>query len=161
VLLSQLNAATGNVKNSKELEAEFQLLETELKTLTEDQDISEIKKKQEEIRILIKKLKANTSLTASSDKAKLIGGVVLGALVGGVAMSFGAPVVLGYVGFTSSGVAAGSTAASIQSAFYGASTTGLFSAAQSVGATGVVSAATTVTSATVGAGIGAVAGAKY
>ncbi|KAF5361111.1 hypothetical protein D9758_009081 [Tetrapyrgos nigripes] len=42
------------------------------------------------------------------------------------------------IGFTSSGVAAGSVAAAIQSVFYGGATGGLFSAFQSFGATAVI-----------------------
>ncbi|KAJ7580342.1 hypothetical protein C8J56DRAFT_961317 [Mycena floridula] len=45
---------------------------------------------------------------------------------------------LNAVGFTLSGVAAGSLAAAIQSAFYGGATTGLFSILQSLGATAAI-----------------------
>ncbi|KAJ7574938.1 hypothetical protein C8J56DRAFT_977864 [Mycena floridula] len=45
---------------------------------------------------------------------------------------------LNAVGFTLLGVAAGSLAAAIQSAFYGGATTGLFSILQSLGATAVI-----------------------
>ncbi|KAJ7574942.1 hypothetical protein C8J56DRAFT_977868, partial [Mycena floridula] len=45
---------------------------------------------------------------------------------------------LNAVGFTPSGVVAGSLAAAIQSAFYGGATTGLFSILQSLGATAVI-----------------------
>jgi len=62
-------------------------------------------------------------------------------------------------GFTAAGVAAGSLAASTQSAVYGGATTGVFATLQSVGATGALSmagtAAVTTTGAAIGAGVGA------
>ncbi|KAK7043972.1 hypothetical protein VNI00_008140 [Paramarasmius palmivorus] len=59
--------------------------------------------------------------------------------------------VLNAIGFTSSGVAAGSAAAAIQSAVYGGATGGLFSVCQSIGATAVVAPPVAI-----GLGIGAV-----
>ena len=53
--------------------------------------------------------------------------------VGSVALATAA---LPALGFTASGVALGSVAASIQSAFYGGATTGVFSTLQSAGAAG-------------------------
>jgi len=47
------------------------------------------------------------------------------------------PVVLGMVGFTKTGVVAGSIAASVQSAVYGGATMGVFSTFQSAGVLGV------------------------
>ncbi|KAF9067571.1 hypothetical protein BDP27DRAFT_1448995 [Rhodocollybia butyracea] len=64
-----------------------------------------------------------------------------GVAVAGVTYAVGPVVVLAAlntVGFTSSGVLAGSAAASVQSLIYGGSTGGLFSVMQSIGATGVV-----------------------
>ncbi|KAJ7598135.1 hypothetical protein C8J56DRAFT_161533 [Mycena floridula] len=63
-----------------------------------------------------------------------------GMVVAGSAMLLPALAILALnaVGFTLSGVAAGSLAAAIQSLFYGASTTGLFSILQSLGATAVI-----------------------
>ncbi|KAF5316376.1 hypothetical protein D9619_006728 [Psilocybe cf. subviscida] len=52
---------------------------------------------------------------------------------GGVAVLV--PAILSVIGFTSSGVLAGSLAALIQSVFYGANTGGIFSLFQSIGAT--------------------------
>ncbi|KAM5538407.1 hypothetical protein V8D89_008009 [Ganoderma adspersum] len=48
------------------------------------------------------------------------------------------PFLLGLLGFTKAGVAAGSIAAWVQSTFYGAFTCGLFSVLQSAGATAAV-----------------------
>ncbi|KAH6880902.1 hypothetical protein BKA70DRAFT_1343169 [Coprinopsis sp. MPI-PUGE-AT-0042] len=58
---------------------------------------------------------------------------------------------LGAVGFTAGGVAAGSLAAAVQSAVWGATTGGVFSALQAAGATMVAPAAQVV------GGVGAVA----
>ncbi|ESK81716.1 hypothetical protein Moror_5452 [Moniliophthora roreri MCA 2997] len=68
---------------------------------------------------------------------KLAGG---GLLAGGSAMVLPSAGVaaLHAVGFTSSGVAAGSIAAGLQSFFYGGLTSGLFSICQSIGATAVI-----------------------
>ncbi|ESK86264.1 hypothetical protein Moror_16618 [Moniliophthora roreri MCA 2997] len=70
---------------------------------------------------------------------------LLNKLAGGGLMAGGAAVVLpaagitalNAIGFTSSGVLAGSIAAGIQSVFYGGMTGGLFSLCQSIGATAV------------------------
>jgi len=72
-----------------------------------------------------------------ADYLKLAGSRLVMAGTSAVVPSLG---ILGInaVGFTSSGVAAGSIAATIQSVFYGASTGGLFSIFQSIGATAVV-----------------------
>jgi len=70
-------------------------------------------------------------------KGKIIGGTAAG-IAGAVAL----PVALPLLGFTASGVAAGSIAASVQSVVYGAWTGGLFSLAQSAGAAGVATATT-------------------
>ncbi|KIM47323.1 hypothetical protein M413DRAFT_440764 [Hebeloma cylindrosporum] len=69
---------------------------------------------------------------------------IAGIIGGGIALF---PSVVVAAGFTAGGVAAGSLAASIQSAFYGGATTGLFSLLQSVGATAAPAAAGTVLSA--------------
>ncbi|KAF9643749.1 hypothetical protein BDM02DRAFT_3077775, partial [Thelephora ganbajun] len=63
--------------------------------------------------------------------------------------------VLGAVGFTSTGVAAGSIAATIQSIVYGGATGGLFSLLQSAGATMVLPSVGTIFAgaASTGAGI--------
>ncbi|KAF8168550.1 hypothetical protein B0H34DRAFT_670694 [Crassisporium funariophilum] len=53
---------------------------------------------------------------------------------------------LNAVGFTASGVAAGSVASAAQSTFWGASTGGLFSTFQAVGATSVASSTGTILS---------------
>ncbi|XP_057296489.1 interferon alpha-inducible protein 27-like protein 2B isoform X2 [Hydractinia symbiolongicarpus] len=78
--------------------------------------------------------------------------VVVGTGVG-VAAVAATPLVLGAVGFTAGGVAAGSIAAAAQSTFYGAATTGVFSVLQSVAAAGLgtVGAAAVGTTAGVGA----------
>ena len=57
--------------------------------------------------------------------AKITGGTAAG-IAGAVAL----PIALPLLGFTSSGVAAGSAAASALSVFYGGATSGLFSLAQ-------------------------------
>ena len=62
----------------------------------------------------------------------------------------GAPLVLGAIGFTASGVAAGSIAAAIQSAAYGGFTTGVFSNFQSAGASGLSLTSNLVVGGTVG-----------
>ncbi|KAF9067566.1 hypothetical protein BDP27DRAFT_1364771 [Rhodocollybia butyracea] len=67
-----------------------------------------------------------------------------GVAVAGVTYAVGPAVVLAAlnaVGFTSSGVLAGSVAAGVQSIVYGGSTGGLFSVMQCIGATGVVASA--------------------
>ena len=73
----------------------------------------------------------------------------------GIATMVAAPVVaaalLGVIGFTTGGVAAGSIAAAVQSAVYGGATTGVFAAAQSAGAAGIA----TTTSMSAGALAGA------
>ena len=58
---------------------------------------------------------------AEKHKGKVIGGVV-----GGVAGAVALPIALPLLGFTATGVAAGSAAAGIQSVVYGAFTTGVF-----------------------------------
>jgi len=63
------------------------------------------------------------------------------------------------VGFTTTGVAASSLAASTQSVVYGGLTTGAFSTLQSIGATGALSVAGTAAVSTAGAAAGAVVGA--
>lgn len=70
----------------------------------------------------------------SSSQANLLGDIVIGAAVGAGCV-FAAPVVLGAVGFTSAGVAAGSLAAGVQTATTVAG--GAFATAQSIGAAGV------------------------
>jgi len=79
-------------------------------------------------------------------KGKIIGGVV-----GGVAGAIALPIALPLLGFTATGVAAGSAAAGIQSVVYGAFTTGLFSMAQSMGAVGVSAGVTAFMAAGAGA----------
>ena len=61
------------------------------------------------------------------------------AAVGGIAaVTFGGPAALGLIGFTAKGVAAGSTAAAIQSTIGNVVAGSVFSAAQSAAATGTV-----------------------
>ncbi|XP_066912309.1 interferon alpha-inducible protein 27-like protein 1 [Clytia hemisphaerica] len=60
-----------------------------------------------------------------------------GAVIGGVFVILAGPAVLSALGFTSAGIAASSLAAGIQSAFYGAATTGAFSVFQSAGVSGL------------------------
>merc|ERR1712189_68675 len=81
-------------------------------------------------------------LTVWMDKEnlKVAGAVVGGAVLGAAAL----PVALPLLGFSSSGVVAGTAAASAQSYVYGAFTTGVFSAAQSAGIAGVSSTVTGV-----------------
>ena len=79
---------------------------------------------------------------------------VIGLSVGAIAGVATAPAVLSAAGFTSSGVAAGSLAASIQSVVYGGATGGLFSLFQSAGARGIGVAGNAVAG-SIGAGIGA------
>ncbi|KAE9398886.1 hypothetical protein BT96DRAFT_1019872 [Gymnopus androsaceus JB14] len=67
-----------------------------------------------------------------------------GIAIAGATYAVGPAVVLGALnvaGFTSSGVLAGSAAATAQSIIYGGSTTGIFSVMQSIAATGVVASA--------------------
>ncbi|RPD54468.1 hypothetical protein L227DRAFT_657537 [Lentinus tigrinus ALCF2SS1-6] len=64
---------------------------------------------------------------------KIVGGIGLMALSAPVLATMFLPV----LGFTVEGVAAGSVAAAAQSAFYGASTCGVFSVLQAAGATAV------------------------
>lgn len=76
------------------------------------------------------------------------------AVVGGTAAVVAAPFVLSMVGFTTGGVAAGSIAASIQSAVYGGTvaSTSVFAGLQSAGAAGLgTSAAGSVFAAGAGA----------
>ena len=82
---------------------------------------------------------------------------VLGAVVGGAALVFGAPMALTAAGFTATGVATGSAAAAVQSVVYGGATTGAFSVLQSVGAAGIGAAGNAGIGA-VGAVVGAAAG---
>ena len=83
----------------------------------------------------------------------------VGTAAGGAIAATGGVAMLGMVGFGAGGVAAGSAAAAVQSAVYGAWTTGVFSLCQSAAATGVIGAAGTATGAGVGAAVGAAAAA--
>ena len=84
---------------------------------------------------------------SSEDNIKRAGKVLIGGAVGVAAV----PAAISAAGFGVGGVAAGSVAAGVQSAVYGASTTGVFSMAQSagvLGASAVTKAATgTITAA--------------
>jgi len=68
-----------------------------------------------------------------------------------VAAVFAAPALLGAVGFTGTGVAGSSLAATAQSYFYGAWTCGVFSSLTSIGAGGMGVASTAVVGTTGGA----------
>ena len=57
-------------------------------------------------------------------------------IIGAATAVVGAPLVLSAAGFGAAGVAAGSAAATIQSAVYGGAATGIFSSLQSAGAAG-------------------------
>jgi len=76
-----------------------------------------------------------------------------------LACVFAVPVVMTMIGFGSGGVIAGSTAAGLQSAIYGAYTTGVFSVCQSVGAAGLASSTIVTSSAVVGVAGGGTAAA--
>jgi hypothetical protein len=81
-------------------------------------------------------LYAKTSYkSAKNNKGKV--GVVVGAVV--------APALLPVVGFTAAGVTGGSVAAGVQSAVYGAYTTGVFSVLQSAGTGAVVATGAVIT----------------
>eukprot|EP00762_Andalucia_godoyi_P008136 ANDGO_02220.mRNA.1 hypothetical protein len=71
--------------------------------------------------------------TEAPSYVKIGASVVAGAVIGVVAV----PAAISAVGFTSSGVAAGSIAASIQSTVYAGSACGWFATAQSIGAAGM------------------------
>jgi len=84
--------------------------------------------------------------------------VLITSAVFGVAGAIVLPIALPLLGFGATGVAAGSIAASAQSAIYGGFTTGIFSALQSMGAAGVSAGTTAMLTAfgvATGAGIGA------
>ncbi|KAF9447233.1 hypothetical protein P691DRAFT_802720, partial [Macrolepiota fuliginosa MF-IS2] len=83
-------------------------------------------------------------------------GVILGIAGGAILLPVAAPAALATVGFTTSGVAAGSLAAAAQSVIYGGATTGLFSVLQSAGAT---AAAPVVGQAVAGVGLAGAAAA--
>ncbi|KAL0058560.1 hypothetical protein AAF712_014752 [Marasmius tenuissimus] len=83
----------------------------------------------------------NKSESESKSKNRLIARMTGGGLIAGgssVLLPTAGLATLNAVGFTSSGVAAGSLAAGLQSAVYGGATGGLFSICQSIGATAVV-----------------------
>ena len=77
-------------------------------------------------------------------------------IIGAATAVVGAPLVLSAAGFGAAGVAAGSAAATIQSAVYGGAATGIFSSLQSAGAAGM----STATNFILG-GTGAYAGSYY
>ncbi|KAK1235618.1 hypothetical protein PQX77_001150 [Marasmius sp. AFHP31] len=84
---------------------------------------------------------SNNSENESKSQNKLIARMTGGGLIAGgssVLLPSAGIATLNAVGFTSSGVAAGSLAAGLQSAIYGGATGGLFSICQSIGATAVV-----------------------
>jgi len=81
----------------------------------------------------------------------------VGTAAGGAIAATGGVALLGLVGFGSGGVIGGTAAATIQSIFYGAWTTGVFSMCQSAAATGVIGAAGMASGAGVGAAVGAAA----
>merc|ERR1711937_298478 len=85
-------------------------------------------------------------------KSLIIAGGI-GAAVGAVAL----PLALPALGFTATGVAAGSAAAAAQSFFYGAFTTGVFSACQSMGVVGVSAGVTAIMAAAGGAAAAGIA----
>ncbi|KAL0063767.1 hypothetical protein AAF712_009324 [Marasmius tenuissimus] len=81
------------------------------------------------------------SESESEGRNKLIARLASGGLIAGgssVLLPTAGIATLNAVGFTTSGVAAGSLAAGIQSAVYGGATGGLFSICQSIGATAVI-----------------------
>ncbi|KAL0573364.1 hypothetical protein V5O48_008583 [Marasmius crinis-equi] len=84
---------------------------------------------------------SSSSQQTASRKNKLLARMAGGGLIAGgssVLLPTAGIATLNAVGFTSSGVAAGSLAAGIQSLVYGGATTGLFSVCQSIGATAVL-----------------------
>ena len=87
-------------------------------------------------------------------------GAAIGAVVSGAVMVVAAPLALAAVGFGTSGVAAGSLAAAIQSNVYGSGTYGVFSVfsvLQSWGAAGIPASTVAAVTGT-GAAAGGVAG---
>ena len=81
---------------------------------------------------------------------------LLAAVVTGAAVTFGAPVVLGYVGFSAVGPVAGTAAAAWQASIGSVAAGSLFATLQSTAMAGVA-ATTTAASGAVGAGIGCLA----
>ena len=89
---------------------------------------------------------------------KIAAGAFIGTSVG-VAVAVATPLlILPAIGFTSTGVVAGSTAAVIQSSVYGAYTSAFFGSFMSAGATGTLAATTTAGIASAGAAVGGVVG---
>ena len=88
-------------------------------------------------------------------------GMILGAAVGAPILIFGAPFLLGAVGFGFAGIAAGSVAAAWQASIGAVAAGSPFAVLQAAGATGLVgaSAALATTGAVAGGAIGGVCGA--
>ena len=84
-------------------------------------------------------------------------GAAIGAVVSGAVMVVAAPLALAAVGFGTSGVAAGSLAAAIQSIVFGPWTYSVFSVLQSWGAAGIPASTVAAVTGT-GAAAGGVAG---
>lgn len=133
-------------------------MEQDMKIIQDDIDC--LNKKSVDVTKLsnLQKEVADFMMQKKNHALKIMAGVLVGTSVG-VAVAVATPLlILPAIGFTSSGVAAGSTAALIQSSVYGAYTSTFFGGFMSAGATGTIAATTTAGIAGTGAAVGGIVG---